>query len=50
MKITDIDISKLEIFRKEDTSNIIEVGADCKVHVELISKTLLKQKIEELNK
>ena len=50
IKITDIDVAKLERFRKENESAIVEYGDACKIHVELISSALLKQKMEELNK
>ena len=50
MNITDIDIAKLDRFRKENESTIIEVGTICKVHVNLISSASLKQKMEELIK
>lgn len=50
VKITDIDVAKLERFRKENEPAIVEVGTTCKVQVELISTAMLKQKMEEFKK
>ncbi|HRH58133.1 MAG TPA: hypothetical protein PLS10_10785 [Chitinophagales bacterium] len=50
VKITDIDIAKLERFRKENEPAIVEVGTTCKVQVELMSAAMLKQKMEEFKK
>lgn len=38
----DIDVAKLERFRQEDASTIIEFGSDCKVKVSLMSKNQLQ--------
>ena len=43
-------MAKLERFRKENETTIVEVGTGCKVQVELISAALLKQKMEEFKK
>lgn len=50
LKLSDIDVSKIETLRLEDTTNIVLYGTDCKVYVELISRKTLNQKLEELNK
>lgn len=46
--VKDIDVSRLEIFRKENTSADVLVGKDCQVHVHLMSQELVRQKMNEL--
>ncbi len=46
----DIDVARLEIFRKENQRVIVEYGNDCKVHVELLSRSELNAKMEEITK
>lgn len=43
MKDTDIDVAKLEIFRKEDATTTVLYGNDCKVSVQLISRKEMQQ-------
>lgn len=46
----DIDISKLEVYRDISTSKVVEFGTDCKVKIELVSRTALEQKMTQLSK
>lgn len=47
-KNVDIDIAKIEIYRQENESTIIDFGENCKLHIKLISKTALKEKFNSL--
>jgi hypothetical protein len=49
LTIKDIDISKLEIHRKENESITINYGNECIISVTLISRKELTQKLEEFN-
>lgn len=49
LRDTDIDVAKLEVFRKENTSNTVLYGNDCKVSVQLISRNEMQQLMEVLN-
>lgn len=50
MRLADIDIARVETFRKENTTTIVEYGNDCKVQIELISRTDLQKNLDDLNK
>ncbi len=45
---TDIDVSKIERFRKQSESAVVEYGSDCKVKVTLLSKDQLSQKLNQI--
>ncbi len=49
LKESDIDVSKLEVFRKENTKTTVLYGNDCKVSVELISQSEMQELMEVLN-
>lgn len=49
LKETDIDVSKLEVLRKEDTNTTVFYGKDCKVSVVLISRKEMKELLDVLN-
>lgn len=48
--ITNIDIAKLEVFRKKNTSTEVEIGSDCKVKVELYSRDSVDEALTQLSK
>ncbi len=50
LSIIDIDVSKLEIDRDANASKVVEYGTDCRVKVELVSRTALEQKMAQLSK
>ncbi len=50
IRMVDVDVSMLEVYRKENESNIVQFGKDCKLAVELISRTALKEKMDALAK
>ena len=49
LKESDIDVAKLEVFRKENTKTTVLYGNDCKVSVELISRNEMQELMEVLN-
>lgn len=48
MKVTDIDVAKMESLRKEDVSMIIKYGNECQVSIELISRNELNGKLNTI--
>ena len=50
IRAVDVDVAILEVYRKENTSTIVQYGKDCKVAVELISRAELKEKMDALAK
>ena len=49
LKETDIDVAKIEVFRKENTSSTVFYGKDCKVSVKLISRNEMQELMNVLN-
>lgn len=48
LKDSDIDVAKLEVLRKENTSTTVLYGNDCKVSVQLISRNEMQQLLDVL--
>jgi hypothetical protein len=49
LKESDIDVSSLEVLRKENTSTTVLYGKDCKVSVKLISRNEMQELMNVLN-
>jgi hypothetical protein len=49
LKETDIDVAKIEVFRKENTSSTVFYGKDCKVSVKLISRNEMQELMNVIN-
>lgn len=48
LNIKDIDAAKLESFRMQNVSYLIEFGEKCKLHINLMSKNELQQHLSEI--
>jgi hypothetical protein len=49
LRESDIDVAKIEVFRKENSSTTVLYGTDCKVSVQLISRNEMQQLLDVLN-
>lgn len=48
LTIKDIDAAKLEDFRMQNTSYLIEYGGNCKLHINLMSKIELQEQLKAI--
>ncbi len=48
LTIKDIDAAKLEAYRMQDVSYLIEYGEKCKLHINLMSKNEMQQRLNTI--
>ena len=48
LTIKDVDAAKLESFRMQDVSYLIEYGENCKLHINLMSKNEMQQRLNAI--
>jgi len=48
LTIKDVDAAKLESFRMQDVSYLIEYGENCKLHINLMSKNKMQQRLNAI--
>ena len=48
LTIKDIDVAKLESYRMQDVSYLIEYGEKCKLHINLMSKNEMQQRLNAI--